>query len=103
MSVSSTDFGPPHPSGASTRAQQRTRWWMRLLVAGPVLLLAGFAIVGTALPAIRVRQLSLLDEAAHIDSVFKVPSVDRSGEKFLPETLDEVSCRGGITQWPDWE
>ena len=104
MSVSSTEFGSPHPPGASTPAQQRTaRWWMRLLVAAPVLLLAGFAVVGTALPAVRVRELSILDEAAHIDSVFKVPSVDRSGEKFLPQTLDEVSCRGGIAQWPDWQ
>jgi len=51
-------------------------------------------VVATAGPAIQVRQLSILDETSHIDSVFKVPAIDRSGEKYSERTLDEVSCRG---------
>lgn len=78
-------------------------WWHRVLVAMPVLVLALFAVVATAVPAAQDRELSILDEVAHVDSVFKVPSIGRSGEVFRPETLDQVSCRGGIAQWPDWE
>lgn len=102
MSLTASDVQTPHPS-PSNPGTSRMPWMMRILVALPVVLLAGFAVIATAIPAIQVRELSILDEAAHIDSIFKVPSIDRSGEKFLPETLDQVSCRGGIAQWPDWE
>lgn len=99
MTVTSDDVESLPPSTPRWRPGP---WLRRLMIAAPVLLLAGFALVATAVPAIQVRQLSILDEAAHIDSVFKVPSIDRSGEKFLPQTLAEISCRGGIQQWPDW-
>lgn len=92
---------PPSDSGERRPSQVRMIW-QRILVALPVLVLAGFAVVVTAVPAIQVSKLSVLDEAAHIDSVFKVPAIDRSGEKFLPRTLDEISCRGGIVQMPDF-
>ena len=88
---------------APGRSADGMTWWQRILVGLPVLVLATFAVVATAVPAIHVRQLSILDETSHIDSVFKVPAIDRSGEKYSERTLDEVSCRGGIQQWPDWQ
>lgn len=104
MTSTSSDVAAPDVEVSSPVGSTRLAhtWWMRLLFVVPVIVLAGFAVAATAIPAINVRQLSILDEAAHIDSVFKVPSIDRSGEKFLPQTLDEVSCRGGVQQWPDW-
>lgn len=97
--VAAPDVEADSPVGSTVPAPT---WWMRLMFAIPVIILAAFVVIATAVPAIQVRQLSILDEAAHIDSVFRVPSIDRSGEKFLPETLDQVSCRGGVQQWPDW-
>src|SRR6476646_8903040 len=57
-----------------------------------VLIIFSFVTVGVTV-ATHV-QLSPIDEAAHIDSVFRAPSIVRTGELMLPQTLDEISCRG---------
>jgi hypothetical protein len=57
-----------------------------------VLIIFSFVTVGVTV-ATHV-QLSPIDEAAHIDSVFRAPSIVRTGERMLPQTLDEISCRG---------
>lgn len=64
-------------------------------VLGLVILVA-FCVVAVLLSSTHLRKLSIADEAAHIDSVFLVPDVARTGQKMLPETLDELSCRGGV-------
>src|SRR6478672_2765058 len=59
-----------------------------------LLVLIVFSFVSVGVTVATHVQLSPIDEAAHIDSVFRAPSIVRTGELMLPQTLDEISCRG---------
>src|SRR6478752_10099535 len=72
------------------RAARRGRWGS---IAG-LLVLIVFSVVTVGVTVATHVQLSPIDEAAHIDSVFRAPSVVRTGELMLPRTLDETYCRG---------
>ena len=62
-------------------------------IAG-LLVLIVFSFVTVGVTVATHAALSPIDEAAHIDSVFRAPSIVRTGELMLPQTLDEISCRG---------
>ena len=66
----------------------------RLASIAGLLVLIVFSFVTVGVTVATHVQLSPIDEAAHIDSVFRAPSIVRTGELMLPQTLDEISCRG---------
>src|SRR4051794_31002828 len=88
----STDEGRDVPQ-SSDQAHRAARLGRLGSIAG-LLVLIVFSFVTVGVTVATHAQLSPIDEAAHIDSVFRAPSIVRTGELMLPETLDEISCRG---------
>jgi len=79
--------------GVGDREQRAARLGRLGSIAG-LLVLIVFSFVTVGVTVATHAQLSPIDEAAHIDSVFRAPSIVRTGEQMLPQTLDEISCRG---------
>lgn len=91
--------GTPAAADATPGTSRGTRRPGSLGLAGSILsllVLIAFSLVTVSVTAVSDRKLSQIDESAHIDSVFRAPDIVRTGEKMLPETLGEISCRGGL-------
>lgn len=80
----------------SDDASRHSRW----ISAALMLVLAAMSIVLSWSKAMGEPGLSALDEAAHIDTVWQLPHVVQTGEFMLPQTLDEIACRG-VVQIPN--
>jgi len=83
----------PLPEAVDERDRRAARRGRLGSIAG-LLVLIVFSFVTVGVTVARHAALSPIDEAAHIDSVFRAPSIVRTGELMLPQTLDEISCRG---------
>jgi hypothetical protein len=83
----------PLPEAVDERDRRPARRGRLGSIAG-LLVLIVFSFVTVGVTVARHAALSPIDEAAHIDSVFRAPSIVRTGELMLPQTLDEISCRG---------
>jgi len=88
--VNDTERSSSEPSDRARRAARRGR--LGSLTGLLVLIVFSFVTVGATVAT--HAALSPIDEAAHVDSVFRAPSIVRTGELMLPQTLDEISCRG---------
>src|SRR6476469_2000490 len=88
--VNDTERSSSEPSDQARRAARRGR--LGSLTGLLVLIVFSFVTVGATVAT--HAALSPIDEAAHVDSVFRAPSIVRTGELMLPQTLDEISCRG---------
>ena len=92
-----SETGPTEPQTNQdeidpAQAETRGKW----VSIASLLVLIAFSMVSVVLTIAHNPKLSQIDEAAHIDSVFRAPGVARTGELMLPETLAEISCRGGL-------
>ena len=87
-----TGTGDAEPSDPNRRRRAARRGRLGSIAGLLVLIVFSFVTVGVTVAT--HAALSPIDEAAHIDSVFRAPSIVRTGELMLPQTLDEISCRG---------
>ena len=89
---------PPEGPATGLRATRRERAGLTWDVWNSRIALAVVALLGTALVALHVhsyQQLSIYDEVQHVDYVNRLlqGGVPASGDLWLPETVDSVTCR----------
>src|SRR5690349_20184053 len=84
---------PPPATQGRAPADDRERRAARRGRLGSLLGLLALIVFSCVTVGVTVAthvKLSPIDEAAHIDSVFRAPSIVRTGELMLPQTLDEI-------------